>query len=226
MRPVSADTKNGAAKSRAWAVTRVKFNVVTRRIKAKQPSQRNTLARRRQQSMPCLAGHTVAGAATASEEEAEAGRTEQTRAQRTVPVLKTGLLLDRWKKRQPTNHRRLVMVDTEASMVFGHVCKRKEADTDILKTLMEDRGVGPQTDRVQERPGESSQGSSERFGEDSPKVHSAANGMVENAVQRVIGSTRVLKDALEANIKQTIESNDPRDDVHDVPRGNHPQQIL
>ena len=37
--------------------------------------------------------------------------------------------------------------------------------------------------------------------ENSPKYHSAANGVVENAVQRVIGFSRVLKDVLEANIK-------------------------
>ena len=32
----------------------------------------------------------------------------------------------------------LMMVDTETSMVFAHVCKRKGADPDIVKTLMED----------------------------------------------------------------------------------------
>ena len=32
----------------------------------------------------------------------------------------------------------LVVVDTETIMVFAHVCKRKEADPDILETLMED----------------------------------------------------------------------------------------
>ena len=45
--------------------------------------------------------------------------------------------------------------------------------------------------------------------ENCPKYHSAANGMVENAVQRVIGLIRVLKDALEANIKQAIEPKTP-----------------
>ena len=43
----------------------------------------------------------------------------------------------------------------------------------------------------------------------SPKSHSAASGIVENAVPRIIGLTRVLQDALEANIKQTIEPNTP-----------------
>ena len=32
----------------------------------------------------------------------------------------------------------LVCVDTETSMVFAHVCKRKGADPDILETLMKD----------------------------------------------------------------------------------------
>ena len=45
--------------------------------------------------------------------------------------------------------------------------------------------------------------------ENSPEYHSAANGLVENAVQRVIGMTRVLKDALESNIKQAVEPNTP-----------------
>ena len=73
------------------------------------------------------------------------------------------------------------------------------------------RCAGPQTDRVQERPRESSQGSSEKELaarrpemklENSSKYHSAANDMVGNAVQRVIGLSRVLKDVLEANIKR------------------------
>ena len=61
----------------------MKFNVM--RGKAGQSSQRETLGRRRQQrspSMPCHIDHTVAGAAIASEEVAEAGSTEQTLAQR------------------------------------------------------------------------------------------------------------------------------------------------
>ena len=35
--------------------------------------------------------------------------------------------------------------------------------------------------------------------ENSPMYHSAANGMVENAMQRVIGLTSVLNDTLKAN---------------------------
>ena len=35
----------------------------------------------------------------------------------------------------------LVMVDTETSMVFAHVCKRTGAGPDILETLMEDIDV-------------------------------------------------------------------------------------
>ena len=31
-----------------------------------------------------------------------------------------------------------VMVDTETSMVFAHVCKRKGAGPDFLETLMDD----------------------------------------------------------------------------------------
>ena len=41
--------------------------------------------------------------------------------------------------------------------------------------------------------------------ENSPTYHSAANDMAENAVQRGIGLTRLLKDTLEPNIKQSIE---------------------
>ena len=63
------------------------------------------------------------------------------------------------------------------------------------------------------RPEESSQGGAQKLAarrpemnlENSPKYHSIADGMLENAVQRVIGLTRVLTEALEANIKQAIE---------------------
>ena len=43
--------------------------------------------------------------------------------------------------------------------------------------------------------------------ENSPKYHSAANGMVESAVQREIGLTTVLKDTLQGNTKQATEPN-------------------
>ena len=62
--------------------------------------------------------------------------------------------------------------------------------------------------------------------ENSLKCHSAANGRVENAMRRVIGLTRVLKDALEANIKQAIEPNMPSDDVQGEPRCDHHEQVL
>ena len=74
----------------------------------------------------------------------------------------------------------------------------------ILETLLEDIEV--LTKRIQSRQFRESL---EVRLENSPKYHSAANGMVENAVQRVIGLTRVLKDALEASIKQAIEPNIP-----------------
>ena len=88
----------------------------------------------------------------------------------------------------------------------------------ILESLMEDiECAGPQTDRVQERPGESSQCSSERvcssttideIGEQL-KVSCSRKRHDGNAAQRVIGLTKVLKDALDANIKQSIEPNTP-----------------
>ena len=97
-------------------------------------------------------------------------------------------------------------------------CKRKGAEKDILATLMEDievlghRHVVFKSD--QENPVEANQRElaarrPEMKLENSPKYHSAANGMVENAVQRVIGLARVLKDALEADIKQAVEPNTP-----------------
>ena len=45
--------------------------------------------------------------------------------------------------------------------------------------------------------------------ENGTKYHPTANGMVENAVQRVIGPTRVLNGALETNIKEEIRPNTP-----------------
>ena len=48
----------------------------------------------------------------------------------------------------------------------------------------------------------------------------SVNGVVDNAVQRVIGLTRMLKDALETNLKQVVG------DVQGASRGNHHQQIL
>ena len=43
--------------------------------------------------------------------------------------------------------------------------------------------------------------------ENSTKYHPTSNGIVENAVQRVIGPTRVLKGALETNIKEETRPN-------------------
>ena len=45
--------------------------------------------------------------------------------------------------------------------------------------------------------------------ENSTKYHPTAKPMVENAVQRVLGPTRVLKGALETNIKVVIRPNTP-----------------
>ena len=96
-------------------MTGVQFNVVTRRRQTEQPSQRRTLERRRQQksrSMPCHTALTVHGA---SEDYCFIGGEM---AAHESPVL--------------------VMMDTETSMVFARVCKRKGADPDISATHMED----------------------------------------------------------------------------------------
>ena len=64
----------------------MKFNVMRGKRTAGQSSQRETWdaddSRDRQACRVCHIDHTVAGAATASEEVAEAGSTEQTWAQR------------------------------------------------------------------------------------------------------------------------------------------------
>ena len=62
--------------------------------------------------------------------------------------------------------------------------------------------------------------------ENSVKYHSAANGMVENAVQRVTVLTRVLKDTMEAKIKQATEPKHSADAIHGEPCSNHHRQIL
>ena len=108
-----------------------------------------------------------------------------------------------------------VMVDTETSTVFDHACRRKGADPDILDKLIEDIEVLGHKQIVfksdQENPVQSELAPlrQEMQLENSLKYHSAANDSVENTVQRVVGLTRVLQDALEANIKQTVEPNTP-----------------
>ena len=173
-------------------MTRVKFNVVTRWRKAEQSSQRGD-----------------PGAPTTAEiskhqrkRQKQASETDKS-SDRTFPVLSAHCCFIGGN-----------MLDSETSMVFPHVCWRKGGDPDILETLVEDievlgyRQIVFRSDH--ENPGK---GGSERAytsatrDEDSPKYHSAANGRVENALQPVIGLTRVLKDALEASIKQTMEPN-------------------
>ena len=102
----------------------------------------------------------------------------------------------------------LIMVDTETGMVFADVCKRKGADP-MMKNIevLGHRQIVFKSDSQAQREFAARQ--PEMMLKNSPKYHSAASGMVENAVQRLIGSTRVLQDALEGNIKQTIEPNTP-----------------
>ena len=110
----------------------------------------------------------------------------------------------------------LVMVDTYTGMVFAHVVKRKGADPDVIEMVISDLEVLGHRQIVfksdQENPVKAVQRElaarrPEMKLENSPKYHSQANGAVENAIQRVIGLTRVLKDALEANIGEGIEPN-------------------
>ena len=112
----------------------------------------------------------------------------------------------------------LVMVDTDTGMVFAHVVKRKGADPEVLEMILADievlghRRIIFKSD--QENPAKALQRElaarrPEMKLENSPKYHSSANGAVENAIQRVIGLTRVMKDALESNLGKPVEPNMP-----------------
>ena len=135
MRPVSADTKKGAAKSRVRAMMRARSIVMTRKRRPEQPSQRETLVHRRQRrspSMPCHIGHIVARVPHCVKGR---GRSRQHRtiksSERTLPVLSGDYC---FIGGGITDHESpvLIMVDTETGMVFAHVCKRK-GDPDILE---------------------------------------------------------------------------------------------
>ena len=122
-------------------MTRAKFDEVTKRKKAEQPSQRGTLEHRRQQRLPgtpCRIGPSVAAASTASEAEAEADSTAQTNSQRVIPVLTVDFC---FIGGEMTANESLVLVETDTNMVSAHVRKRKGAELDILETLMEDTEV-------------------------------------------------------------------------------------
>ena len=112
----------------------------------------------------------------------------------------------------------VVIVDFETDMVFAHVCRKKGSDADVLETMMADIEVLGHRQIVFKSDQETSITALQRELaarrlemrlENSPNYHSVANGRVENAVQRVIGFTRSLTDALEANIRQAIEPNMP-----------------
>ena len=103
-------------------------------------------------------------------------------------------------------------------MVFAHACRTKGSDADALEAMMADIDVlghrqivckSDQETSIQALQRELAARRQEMQLENSLKHHSAANGRVENAVQRVIGLTTALKDALEANIKQAVEPNVP-----------------
>ena len=103
----------------------------------------------------------------------------------------------------------LVMVDVSTGMVFANVVRRKGPDPDVIEQVMSDIEVLGHRQIIfksdQENPAKALQREiaarrPEMKLENSPKYHSAANGAVENAVQRVIGLVRVLKDALGANL--------------------------
>ena len=111
------------------------------------------------------------------------------------------------------------MVDFfETDMVFAHVCRKKGSDADVLEAMMADIEVlghrqivfkGDQETSITALQRELAARRLEMRLDNSPNYHSVANGRVENAVQRVIGFTRSLTDALEANIRQPIEPNMP-----------------
>ena len=83
------------------------------------------------------------------------------------------------------------MVDTETSMVFAHVCKRKGGDPDIFATLVEDIEVlgHRQIVRVQERPRGSTQGGKRHGGQ-----RSAARDRFDHGAEgRTGGQHQALK---------------------------------
>ena len=106
----------------------------------------------------------------------------------------------------------LVMADTETSVVFAHACKRKGADPSILETPVKDIEVLDHRQIVfkshQENPVRAVQ---KELAARRPEVKVQPKAPFGSKWYggRVIGLIRVLKDALEANIKQAIEPNTP-----------------
>ena len=108
----------------------------------------------------------------------------------------------------------LMVIDSETSTVFAHVFRKNVLDAGVVDAMMEDIDVlGHREDVLKGDQGTSIKALQPELAARGPemKLENTADKntrpRVENAVQRVIGSTHVLDDALEAHIKQAVGSN-------------------